>query len=181
MPRSAATLAEGYCLGTPLRFELAERGDPADVVEPLAAALTARFGHGVVEVEMSAMSPLPRDLLEPKDAKCFQPSSFASRKAQADENNAQLAHRRLVSLGPLDYPQKNLRTGEIEYLEVEIFTDLDHPADRWVEFPDRPGLAPRQDYQGGKDEVTRSTLKRPLGRPQVSAHNEPQLDGPQPR
>jgi len=52
---SAATLAEGYCLGTPLRFELAERGDPADVVEPLAAALTARFGHGVVDVEMSAL------------------------------------------------------------------------------------------------------------------------------
>ena len=51
---SAAILAEGYCLGTPLRFELAERGDPADVVEPLAAALTDRFGDGTVEVEMSA-------------------------------------------------------------------------------------------------------------------------------
>ena len=51
---SAAILAEGYCLGTPLRFELAERGDPADVVEPLAAALTDRFGDGTVEVAMSA-------------------------------------------------------------------------------------------------------------------------------
>ncbi len=51
---SAAMLAEGYCLGTPLRFDLAERGDPADVVEPLAAALTDRFGDGTVEVEMSA-------------------------------------------------------------------------------------------------------------------------------
>jgi ubiquinone/menaquinone biosynthesis C-methylase UbiE len=51
---SAAVLAEGYCLGTPLRFELAERGDPAEVVEPLTAALTARLGHGAVEVDMSA-------------------------------------------------------------------------------------------------------------------------------
>ena len=51
---SAAALAEGYCLGTPLRFELAELGDPADVVAPLTAALTARFGDGPVEVEMSA-------------------------------------------------------------------------------------------------------------------------------
>ena len=29
---SAAALAEGYCLGTPLRFELQERGDLADLV-----------------------------------------------------------------------------------------------------------------------------------------------------
>jgi SAM-dependent methyltransferase len=51
---SAAALAEGYCLGTPLRFELAERGEPADVVAPLTAALTERFGEGPVEVAMSA-------------------------------------------------------------------------------------------------------------------------------
>jgi len=51
---SAVMLAEGYCLGTPLRFELAERGDPADAVEPLARALTDRFGDGTVEFEMSA-------------------------------------------------------------------------------------------------------------------------------
>jgi ubiquinone/menaquinone biosynthesis C-methylase UbiE len=51
---SAAALAEGYCLGTPLRFELAERGDPSDVVAPLTAALSARYGDGPVEVEMSA-------------------------------------------------------------------------------------------------------------------------------
>ena len=31
---SAAVLAEGYCLGTPLRFELQERGDLADLVPP---------------------------------------------------------------------------------------------------------------------------------------------------
>lgn len=51
---SPATLAEGYCLGTPLRFELAERGDPADVVGPLTATLVERLGNGPVEVTMSA-------------------------------------------------------------------------------------------------------------------------------
>jgi hypothetical protein len=51
---SAAALAEGYCLGTPLRFELADSGDPADVVGPLTTALTERFGEGPVEVAMSA-------------------------------------------------------------------------------------------------------------------------------
>jgi SAM-dependent methyltransferase len=46
---SAATLAEGYCLGTPLRFELQERGDLADLVPQVAAAMTARLGAGPVE------------------------------------------------------------------------------------------------------------------------------------
>lgn len=52
---SALSLAEGYCLGTPLRFELAELGDPADAVAPLAEALTERFGTGPVDVPMSAL------------------------------------------------------------------------------------------------------------------------------
>ncbi|MEO6701721.1 MAG: methyltransferase domain-containing protein [Jatrophihabitantaceae bacterium] len=51
---SVAALAEGYCLGTPLRFELAGRGEPAYVVAPLTAALMERFGEGPVEVAMSA-------------------------------------------------------------------------------------------------------------------------------
>jgi SAM-dependent methyltransferase len=51
---SAVTLAEGYCLGTPLRFELAERGDPLTFVEPVAEALTRRLGSEPVEYEMSA-------------------------------------------------------------------------------------------------------------------------------
>jgi SAM-dependent methyltransferase len=46
---SAATLAEGYCLGTPLRFELQERGDLAELVPQVAAAMTARLGTGPVE------------------------------------------------------------------------------------------------------------------------------------
>ncbi len=51
---SASVLAEGYCLGTPLRFELQERGDLADLVPRASAALTRRLGEGLVEGEMSA-------------------------------------------------------------------------------------------------------------------------------
>jgi SAM-dependent methyltransferase len=46
---SAATLAEGYCLGTPLRFELQQRGDLADITPRVAAAMTRILGEGPVE------------------------------------------------------------------------------------------------------------------------------------
>jgi SAM-dependent methyltransferase len=46
---SAASLAEGYCLGTPLRFELQQRGDLADLVPRITAAMTRRLGQGAVE------------------------------------------------------------------------------------------------------------------------------------
>ena len=51
---SAATLAEGYCLGTPLRFELQDRGDLADLVPRVSSALTRRLGEGAVEGRMAA-------------------------------------------------------------------------------------------------------------------------------
>jgi SAM-dependent methyltransferase len=51
---SAATLAEGYCLGTPMRFELQELGDLAEIVPRVSAALTRRLGAGPVEGSMAA-------------------------------------------------------------------------------------------------------------------------------
>jgi SAM-dependent methyltransferase len=51
---SAAVLAEGYGLGTPLRFELQERGDLADLVPRLAEALTRRLGEGPVDGRLAA-------------------------------------------------------------------------------------------------------------------------------
>ena len=127
-------------------------------------------------------TPEPKKKPAAHESKIFRPSSFASRKAEAEADNAIRAERRLVSLGPSDYRQKNLRTGKDEYIEVELFTDLDHPIDRWIKFPGpNGGLVPLQDHVGNNDKVVRHPLKRPLGRPQVSAHNETQLDGPQPR
>lgn len=51
---SAKVLAEGYCLGTPLRFEIQERAELADIVPRLTKALTRRLGDGLVEGSMSA-------------------------------------------------------------------------------------------------------------------------------
>lgn len=124
--------------------------------------------------------PAPQKI-KAKDARCFQPSSFASRKAEADEDNATRKERRLVSLGPSVFPQKNLKTGELEAFDVELFTDLDHPGNRFVRFPNQPGLLPLQGDSSVRDEVARTTLQRPLGRPQSSAYVETQLDEPRPR
>jgi SAM-dependent methyltransferase len=51
---SAATLAEGYCLGTPMRFELQERGDLSEIVPRVSAAMTRRLGRGPIEGSMAA-------------------------------------------------------------------------------------------------------------------------------
>lgn len=52
---SAATLAEGYCTGTPMRAELEARDlVPAEVVAPLASELEARFGSGPITASMAA-------------------------------------------------------------------------------------------------------------------------------
>ena len=51
---SAAVLAEGYCLGTPLRFELQDRGDLGDLVPRVSSALARRLGDGLVEGAMAA-------------------------------------------------------------------------------------------------------------------------------
>ena len=51
---SAASLAEGYCLGTPMRFELQKCGDLNDLVPRVSSALTRRLGEGPVEAAMAA-------------------------------------------------------------------------------------------------------------------------------
>ena len=52
---SAATLAEGFCLGTPLRFALAARGDLHELAGAVAEQMTARLGAGPVEGDLAAM------------------------------------------------------------------------------------------------------------------------------
>ena len=51
---SAAQLAEGFCLGTPLRFDLQERGDLAEIVPRVAEITTRMVGEGPVEGSMAA-------------------------------------------------------------------------------------------------------------------------------
>ena len=50
----ARTLTEGFCLGTPLRFALEERGDLMELTGRLAAEMTARLGAGPLEGESAA-------------------------------------------------------------------------------------------------------------------------------
>lgn len=52
---SAAGLARGYCRGTPLRAEIAARGDLTATEEEVAAALENRFGRGPVSGRMTAL------------------------------------------------------------------------------------------------------------------------------
>lgn len=104
----------------------------------------------------------PKHKKPAREAKMFQPSTFASRKAEAGEVKQD---RRLVSLGKSDFNQRNQKTGVIESFEVELFMDLDHPTDRWAAFPNHPGLVPLHDNGNGRDEVTRytGTLRKPAG------------------
>jgi hypothetical protein len=51
---SAASVGEGFCLGTPLRFELQERGDLTDIVPRVAALMTEKLGEGPVDGALAA-------------------------------------------------------------------------------------------------------------------------------
>jgi SAM-dependent methyltransferase len=51
---SAAAIAEGFCLGTPNRFDLLERGDLAEATKRVTVVMTERLGAGPVEGELAA-------------------------------------------------------------------------------------------------------------------------------
>jgi hypothetical protein len=51
---SADSCAEGFCLGTPLRFALQERGPLGELTEAVAENLTRRLGDGPIDGELAA-------------------------------------------------------------------------------------------------------------------------------
>ncbi len=51
---SAQALAEGFCLGTPLRFALQDRGPLPGLTQAVADEMTARLGIGAVEGDLAA-------------------------------------------------------------------------------------------------------------------------------
>jgi SAM-dependent methyltransferase len=57
---AAADIAEGFCCGTPLRFQLAAVGDPGEIAKTVAADLTAQLGTGPVEGDLAAFVLLAR-------------------------------------------------------------------------------------------------------------------------
>ena len=52
---SAAVVAEGFCLGTPLRFALQQRGDLETLTAAVAERMTADLGEGPVGGELAAI------------------------------------------------------------------------------------------------------------------------------
>ena len=87
---------------------------------------------------------LPRRHVEARDAHWFAPSTFASRQADADHANTTRSQPRLVSIGPSEFRQRT-RDGDVEILDVELFIDLDHPANRYVRFAGSASLHALQD------------------------------------
>jgi ubiquinone/menaquinone biosynthesis C-methylase UbiE len=51
---SARSLVEGYCLGSPLRFELDARNAGEEVLDQGTAAVAAALGDGPIDVELAA-------------------------------------------------------------------------------------------------------------------------------
>lgn len=51
---SAATVARGFCLGTPLRRQILERGELEEAVDVVAGVMTAELGEGEVSGAMAA-------------------------------------------------------------------------------------------------------------------------------
>ncbi len=51
---SAASVAEGFALGTPLRFALQDRGPLDELARQLGEEMTARLGDGPIEGELAA-------------------------------------------------------------------------------------------------------------------------------
>ena len=122
--------------------------------------------------------PAPREKLQPKDARAFQPSSFASRAAVTRHHPTE---QRLVSLGGSEFRQRT-RDGGVEILEVEMFFDRDKPMDRYARFPGHQVLTPLQDNSRQTEEVTAlpPIRGRKLHRPDSSAF-EPALPDQPPR
>lgn len=52
---SARTVAEGFCTGSPLRFQLEQRGDLRVLTGQIGDRMTAELGEGPVEAELTAL------------------------------------------------------------------------------------------------------------------------------
>jgi hypothetical protein len=72
-------------------------------------------------------APTPTEKPPTRDAKAFQPSSFASRRPQAEANAAITSRRRLVSLGKSEFHEWT-SDGDTKVLDCELFMDSTSPA-----------------------------------------------------
>lgn len=80
----------------------------------------------------------PRSAERPpaSESKIFQPSTYASRKAERmAEGGPAAPSRRLASLGTTEKSWRNQRTGQVEVMELELLFDVDHPVNRYFRVP----------------------------------------------
>ncbi len=115
---------------------------------------------------------LPRRRVRRADAHWVAPSTFASRQADADHANTTRSQPRLVSIGRSEFRQRT-RDGDVEILDVELFIDLDHPANGYVRFAGSASLHALQDDKR-TEQVTRpaATTRTPgSGDPQRSTYD----------
>lgn len=125
-------------------------------------------------------TPAAHTVTEEELPRWQRPSTFASRKPQADAANEALSRRRVVSLGEVEYTQRNLKTGEIDVLPAKMYFDRDRPRDRWVEIAGAPGQYVL-DSSDARETVTKlPPLKN--GMPKgPSAFTDPSIAEPPPR
>lgn len=125
------------------------------------------FGREAVPATVPAT--LVKEPRPTREARAFQPSSFATRRAAAERAEAERNAVRLVSLGESEFSQRDQRTGEIEIYPVEILFDVDHPVDRYAAFPGHELMT--LNPGGVPDDVTPlPPLRQGFGRPQTSAY-----------
>lgn len=79
--------------------------------------------------------------------------TFAERKATAQATGTDTG-RRLVSLGSTEFAQRNQRTGLTEYLDAELFMDLDKPMERFVQIAGVNGMHALHSVEGKEDKTT---------------------------
>lgn len=77
-----------------------------------------------------------------READCFKPSTFASRKAEAEERRAGIDERELVYMGRTGTLLMKDRRNKDVYVEGELFYERRHPNKRWFRLDGDTQLQP---------------------------------------
>lgn len=86
-----------------------------------------------------------------RDSRIFQPSTFATRKAES-ASRPRPQGRRLVFVGTTEHRQNDIKTGRVEVVDVELYVDADNMARQFYRFP--RGVIQAADVDNRVDEVT---------------------------
>ena len=114
--------------------------------------------HTPADEEPPAVAQGPvRPKVDAKDAAIFQPSSFASRKAEAQARGDGTAPL-LVFMGVSEQTVTTNTRGDVRVVEVALYHEKQHPARRWFRMLPHGQLTPMFEADSNTDTVT------PIGR-----------------